>query len=513
MDTTKQKKTKVTQELPKITWSDKTIENLEKTHSELEGRPTLTFDAAGHLKGMKLRWNTNTGSKTFVIYGKFKKKTFNHKCGQFQKGITGISEVESYVNDIVKKHKDRSGEWISNPNDELVTPEIIEEDQKLTIRECIESVAEAGFPRIKVEGYIDAQSIKEYTRRLFGHNERRDYLNFSNNENGGVVTLKDGYTFEKLFKKFPEYKGCTHETYRSLYDSQLGGLEISKLTVKAVQHYCNKEKTMGGRQNELKAFQYLFRASNKLNLISGEMLDPTRISNNGVEITKGKKTAHVTKYNNVYFKLDQIEKLADGCMQLRDKHPFRAEAVMFILYSMRRETETLKIHRDMLYHYNGKHNKEVITLPHHVHKNKTSFEPEHIIITDNIRSVLDSLDYQLAKPEHRKLQLVKWLFPNPRVSSVKLADVEYCKEDDTRIKFLGSIWRDLKKLTGIDGAKKSFRKSGYTIGKRSIGADKMVTVGGWKSEKTPNTFYDKSDIEDKKEYAKEFAKVYKFNKS
>ena len=41
----------------------------------------------------------------------------------------------------------------------------------------------------------------------------------------------------------------------------------------------------------------------------------------------------------------------------------------------------------------------------------------------------------------------------------------------------------------------------------------MVTVGGWKSEKTPNTFYDKSDIEDKKEYAKEFAKVYKFNKS
>ena len=59
-------------------------------------------------------------------------------------------------------------------------------------------------------------------------------------------------------------------TKRSLYDSQLGALDIDKLTPKIVQNYCNKGKTYGARVNTLKAFQYLWRASNKLNLLGDE---------------------------------------------------------------------------------------------------------------------------------------------------------------------------------------------------------------------------------------------------
>ena len=497
-----------------LKWSDKVIDKLQETHRELTGRHTIPFDTSGHLKGMHLRYNAKTRSKTFVVLGKLKDKgkTFTHTCGQFQLGSTGTPEISQYMTELVTKHKDRNGQWLTNPNAENVTKKLIEEDQKKTIRECIIEVAKQGFPRIKLDGSIDPKSQQQYSQNLFGKNKRRGYLSFKEDEHGcGYIELKDGMTYDLLFKKFPPYKHCDSKTDRSLYDSQLGALEISQLTPKITQNWCNSGKTYGARLNRLKAIQYLYRASNKLNLLSNEdILDPTRVNYGGVQLTNTKKkVSNNHRYNNMKFNKDQLGRLLDGAMTLRDDYPFSAEAVMFMLYSSRRQEETLKIDTDMLYKHFDQPDPEVITLSENITKSRTQ---EIVVITDGIKKVLDSLEYQRNKPKFRKYKFIKWLFPKANLNPLKCGDVEFCKSHSARYKNIEAFWKALKKLTGIDGQKKLFRKSLSTIGTKKFGADRTIQMTGHKDVRTLNKYYNKPDIDDVKETAQEFAKVYDFKK-
>ncbi len=514
METRLDKDKKVAHQLPKVAWRDSAIDKLKITHSKLKGRVDVPCAVTGNLKGAYIRWNTKTDSKTFIIKGKIGSKNFTHKIGAYQLGSFGTYEAEQYVNDLVKTHKDRTGQWTQNPNKENVDKDIIKASQELTIRECIVRVSEAGYPRILVDGSIALQSIRDYSRLLMGYNKRREHLKFSEDDEGcGVLELTHGMTWSRLFKKYPAYKECYDDNRRSLYDSQLGALGIDKLTPKIVQNYCNKGKTYGARVNTLKAFQYLWRASNKLNLLGDEdVLDPTRKKYGGVTITKSRKILFKGhRYTNMKFKESQLEKLIDGCMELRDEHPFQIEAIMFMLYTFRRQIETTKIDYGCVGRYGDQLKKNVITMPYNITKSRVE---EYVVITTGVQKVLDSLSYQRSKPEYKKYKHIKWLFPNPHISTLNCGDVEYCQSDKARCKYLETAWKKLTSLTGIDGQKKLFRKSGGTISKRTLGSTgKARALTGHQQDATLDRFYDKTDIDETIEYAQEVAKVYQFKKT
>jgi hypothetical protein len=510
MDVVSKKSSKVALELH---WKPKSIENLEKTFRTLEGRHRFKFLVSGQLTGMHLWWNTETKSKSFVLVGRCKNKTFSHTCGKYIPGTTKLSDIENYVSELCDKYKDRNGYWIKNPNIENVTKDQLQKTQKYTVRQCIELIAKEGFPKQKYDYPIDIKSIQQYSQILFGWNERREYLSFKmDNKQNAYIELKDNIGWEKLFKRFPHYKGCDDDKDRSLYDSQLGGLPIDDLSVKLVQTWCNKGTSQGARENRLKAFKYLYRISHKLNLITDEnKLDPTRINNGGVIITGSmNKVSRVCKYNNISFTEPQLEKIINSAWSLRDKYPFKAEAILFIAYSGRRGEEVKKIKLDNLYKYYDEPNKEVITLPSNIVKSRK--EPELVIINDNIKKVLLSCEEQRAKPEHHKLKFVPWLFPNPHFALEKYGDVEFCRSDKTRYHYLSDIWRAIEEDTGIQGAQKLFRKSIATIGAKMFGPSRATQITGHKDTRTLEKYYNKPSLEDTISTAKELGKVYQFKK-
>jgi|TARA_R100000700_G_scaffold40524_1_gene56427 hypothetical protein len=509
MDVDSKSDKKVSHQLSKLKLDDKAIEKVKS-----DNRANIPFAATGNLKGLHLRIG-KSGTKTFYLIGKVKgsKKTFFHKCGEYQQGVTGVAEIQEYINELVKKHKHREGYWKSNPNAEKVEQEEILQQQRHTIRSAIQVICEHSFPRIKLDGSIDKKSIQTYSQYLFGWNKRREHLRFSeDNEGCGVVELIDDMKWNILWARYKPYENCTHPTDRSLYDSKLGGLEVDQLTPRIVQNWCNKGTTLGARQNRLKSFQYFYRACNKLNLLANEdKLDPTRVKYGGVSITSSKKkVSNNHRYNNMKFKSDQLERIQNAAKEIRDEHPFQTEAVLFILHSSRRQEETLKLTTDDLYKHNGKPHNRVITLPANITKSRTE---EYAVITDGIQWVLDSLSYQRAKPEYRKYAHIKWLFPRSRIASEKCGDIDFCNSDNARTKNLESVWKKIKAKTGIDGQKKLFRKSLSTIATDTLGSTaKAITITGHKQTSTLEKHYYKTDIEDQIKYADDVAKVYAFKK-
>ena len=509
MDVTAQSKGKVSPQLDRLKLDNKAIDRLQ-----IEVRKNIPFITAGNLKGLHLRFG-KAGSKFFYMIGKVRgsNKTFFHKCGEFQLGKYGVAEVQEYINELVKTHKDRDGYWIKNPNDKSVIDAEVSTSQIHTIRSAIKEICKHNFPRIKLDGSIDKKSIQTYSQYLFGWNKRRDHLVFTEDHEGcGKVELKDDMEWHQLWTLYKPFEHCTDPTDRSLYDSTIGGLEVNNISVKIVQKWCNKGVTYGARQNRLKAFQYFYRACGKLDLISAEdKLDPTRIKYGGVKLIQSKKrVANNHRYNNMKFKEDQLERIQKAAKEIRDEHPFQTEAVLFILYSSRRQEESLKLTLDDLYKHNGKQHDRVITLPANVTKSR---EEEYTIITDGIQWVLDSLSYQRAKPKYQKYTHIKWLFPRSRIASDKLGDVHFCRSDAARTKNLESVWKKIKAKTGIDGQKKLFRKSLSTIATDTLGsAEKAISLTGHKQTSTLQKHYYKTDIDEQIKYADDVAKVYAFKK-
>jgi hypothetical protein len=499
-------KQKVGQELAKLSWNDRSISSYNPTTKK---RLNINFKLAGNLKGLHLRYNPNTKSKTFVMIGKFGKKTFYHKCGEFQLGSTGTPEVEQYVNELVRKHKNRNGEWTSNPNEENITEEEVIENTRYRVRDGIERLHKESYPKVEYEGSIAEKSIRQYTQFHSGFNKRRDLLKFSTDPDGcGVLELKEG-TWESYWKIYKPYTNTINDE-RSIYDSKLGAYYFDQLTPSVIEKWCNKAVTFGGRKNRLKAIQYLYSACSKLGLTPRDQLDPTRVKYNGVKLNKSKKKkSRVSQYNDISYSKDQLHKLIDTLWTLRDDYPFQTEAVLMICYSGRRQEETLKLTSDMLYRYKDQPHTQVITMPDSITKKRSE---EYIVITEDIQKVLDSLEYQRNKPKFRKYKFIKALFPKANLNTLLCADVEWCRSDAPRYKNIETVWKKVVELTGIIGQKKNFRKTLATIGTELVGADKTIQITGHEDTKILLKNYNKPQIEAKIETAQQIAKVYNIKK-
>ena len=94
MDVDSKSDKKVSHQLSKLKLDDKAIEKVKS-----DNRANIPFAATGNLKGLHLRIG-KSGTKTFYLIGKVKgsKKTFFHKCGEYQQGVTGVAEIQEYIN-------------------------------------------------------------------------------------------------------------------------------------------------------------------------------------------------------------------------------------------------------------------------------------------------------------------------------------------------------------------------------------------------------------------------------
>ena len=148
MDVTAQSKGKVSPQLDRLKLDNKAIDRLQ-----IDVRKNIPFITAGTLKGLHLRFGKG-GGKFFYMIGKVRgsNKTFYHKCGEFQLSKYGVAEVQEYINELVKTHKDRDGYWIKNPNDKSVIDAEVSTSQVHTIRSAIKEICKHNFPRIKLDG-------------------------------------------------------------------------------------------------------------------------------------------------------------------------------------------------------------------------------------------------------------------------------------------------------------------------------------------------------------------------
>jgi len=192
-------------------------------------------------------------------------------------------------------------------------------------------------------------------------------------------------------------------------------------------------------------------------------------------------------------------------MERRDQYPFQAEALLFLQFTGRRVPETLKTKP-------GAINKErgVIILNYGTTKGR---KEEFVDITPPIKLVLDSLEYQLKKPEFQKYRFVDWLFPTTRINSERLHEDSYVRSEATRLKSLRGCWDNVIKETGIIGSPKMFRKTFSSIAKLTLGtSSKARALTGHEQDSTLDVHYDKTSRETAKEYAHQVAEVFNFIK-
>ena len=191
-------------------------------------------------------------------------------------------------------------------------------------------------------------------------------------------------------------------------------------------------------------------------------------------------------------------------MKRRDKYPFQAEALLFLMFTGRRTEETLKIKWSDVDLEN-----RVITLRRGITKAR---KEEFVDITDPLSLVLASLKKH-REGKYDKYRFIDWLFPTLRTNTQRLYDNQYVRSHSTRMKTLRGCWEDLVQETGIMGSPKMFRKTFSSIAKLTLGTtSKARALTGHEQDATLDVHYDKTSRETAKEYATEVAKKFDFVK-
>jgi integrase len=529
---------KVTHQLhtKSIDWSNKAIEKL-KYSGPINDRLRLiikfNLEKGSFLKGVSIRWTPKKNKKVFQFTYKFKGKTFRYDLGEYTPTY-GTHECQKDLLELIDKYKDRKGNWIYNPKERIKTKEEAEATQKLTIRRVIELICEQGFPRKKVKGFVSAEAIKEYTRYLIGYNQRRTHITFLDDENGwGKIIFKPNssiQTWQQLFEKYPPGVGFIKGTKDnrnneiSLYDNELGAMLIEDLTPGIVEQLLeSKTRSYGTKLNIKTAISCLWGfARSKLNCLgSNPKFNPTRSEYGGINIMRDEVSNWKgSKYNDVCFSIEQLEQIETALINLRDKYPFIAEALLMLLHTGIRIQECLKLRWDML--TKDEDGYEVIMVKRTITKGRGNFnqKDEPIYLTDNVTKVLRLVKDQLSKPKHQKYTFVPYIFVSTRLSPEKLINPSvypgYASSKECRIKEVGLVncWKDVKKITGIDGAMKTLRKSFGTLAVDTLGsASKGKIVTRHKNENTLSRHYVKGNKATARKYAYEVAKVYEFKKN
>ena len=366
-----------------------------------------------HLKGLCLRVSRLKGFKTvkhFVLRYWFQGKYNKLTLGIFKLGY-GVKEINDKLYQIVKEHTNEKGLWVKNPNitekekETKITKSQFVESQKKTIRETIELLCKAGFPRSTRTGTLTARFISQCFRFLAGYNWRARHLKFQDDKEGnGIITFRKNILysrknkrtqvvkdFDGLFKKFPPGEHILKKEKHfnpsggiSLYDDPVyGKMLIENFTTGAITRYISNRREYGTKKNLLASIKILRSFAKDTGLL-GDIpgRDPT------LDIILKRPIVMKNKgsiYNDKIFTLQQLANIQSGCLLLAEKFPFQAEMILMLMFTGRRQPELSKIRMK-----NIKLDERIIIIPSTTHKirNKDQF----ITITDPVAMVLDMLN-------------------------------------------------------------------------------------------------------------------------
>ena len=114
----------------------------------------------------------------------------------------GVKEVSVKLFDIYEQHTNDKGIWIKDPkltkiDDETkITKSQFKNSQKKTVRETIELLCMAGFPRQKMGGNLTAKTISNVVRCLIGYSWRTAHLRYrDHNDGSGYVEFRVNKTW------------------------------------------------------------------------------------------------------------------------------------------------------------------------------------------------------------------------------------------------------------------------------------------------------------------------------
>ena len=460
----------------------------------------VSFNLKGSLKGLKLRCYKE-GGKRFMLSYWHNKKSLTFPCGLFRKDVYGVKEVEEYLKPIVKACTNEHGYWETDPKKHLKELKKKEEREReakrkiKTINNIIEMVCEENFPKTKVQGTLSQNQIRVNCLYLLGYNERTKHLIFTeDNEGNGLIrfTSEGPQSFTELFKQYPPGTGIIKydphlnpNKERSLYDSRLGETNIIDLIPGDVEDYVNKKsRSEGYRNNLLDTLSHLWsfaRYHQSKPLGRTPPFNPCRRRDGGITIKKERKSKFKgSKYNEMSFSPKVLKKIENKLWDLVPRFDFRALALLMIMYSGKRQTETLKITTGDI---DWVHKEINVRLPKSRKVEKVDFDPDILKVLDKIKELKKEKFGKINKKIF-SIKSLQWLFPSSRIDVLKLHDDEYVKGEETRLKRLDTCMAVVKEELNIPGSMKTFRKAFDTnaIHEAKLSPEELSAVSGQSAE-------------------------------
>jgi len=535
------------------------VDDLEFTYIDKDGkskgrRKILTpflVPKKSSLKGLKLCIHRDTGSKYFWLSFWFNKRNDYYSVGKFT-DLFGTKEVEDKLLPIVRLHTNDKGHWIKNPNitekesERVIKKEDIKAVDRRSVNEVIESLMQENMPKIASEGTICAKSIREQSRFLIGYNKRTRFLSYSDNEDGnGRITFRPNYkskapapdSWAELFKKYPSGLGHIKDKKKnknlqiSLYDNkEYGKRYMDEFKKKEMQTYING---LGGtysyKKHCLSAIKTLWNFANDMSWLGGVDVDPTKT----IKIkrpTKYSKLAVNVKYNDKYFKQNELNIIFNKLDELSPEYPFASENVKLTFLTGQRQQEIYKLKKSDLKYFT-KHGKikpipvpqedgsiELIYGKIHFRKGitKRRNKAKDVFINQPTMDCLNQINSIYKRLGMENYRLVPWLFPSPtRIDKQRLNNQEsaYIKSTLTRLRSTKGLWERVRNETGLVGVVRMARKTLVTLGKDAGLTNKqMKYLSHHDQERTIDLHYDKGMETEIMKSTGFVARIYKFPK-
>ena len=179
---------KVDQELTtEIDFNDKAIDKLY-----IKSGPRKDFKfrniKVSYLKGLRLRYSPLTQKKIFTLIYGFRGRSLKLPFDEFILDHYGTVEVSEELLKLYKKYYDKKlGRWKHDPQEQLITQRELELSQELSVREVIQRLLQAQFPRKGKIGKLAKISQRTFARFLMGYHERFEQLIFDEDQKRGGI--------------------------------------------------------------------------------------------------------------------------------------------------------------------------------------------------------------------------------------------------------------------------------------------------------------------------------------
>jgi|ETNmetMinimDraft_33_1059910.scaffolds.fasta_scaffold05629_1 integrase len=469
-----------------------------------------------HLKGLKLTMSKATKKKYFVLWYWFKGRYHPYTLGTYAPGF-GVKEVNKKLFDIVEEHTNDKGLWIKDPkitkkDDETkITKSQFKNSQRKTVRETIELLCKAGFPRQEMGGSLTSRTIANVVRPLIGYNWRTAHLRYRDKNDGtGYVEFRINKVYSKknkltqvvkdwdgLFNKFPpgdpkyfiKDKAKTRNPLGmvSLYDDdQFGKLLMEDFTEGAIKRFLDKFKGYGSKINVIYALNVLWTFAKDTGLLGDKpgACPVKEVPNKKPPITQ--KTPGTDRT----FRRPELIKIYNASFEVFDIYPFQAELHLLQMFCGRRQPELRKIREEQIDYIN-----RLIHIPAHTHKIRKV--DQFITITAPVAQILERLKRKKQDPRYEKIKDVPWIFPGFRWPKSKRHDYEFINSEMTMMKTTHHCWEAVRKISGVEGTQNMFRKTYTTLGKdeAKLTSEEMIRLTGHLDESTLDRYYYKSHKE------------------